>query len=76
MVLRVIIALIFIIVCTFVGSLIHIGAGNGMLIGFVIGFAIGGIALSYKSSNKKVSQREIDKGISQARKNIGPSQRR
>jgi hypothetical protein len=76
MILRVIIALTFLIVCTFVGSLIHIGAGNLMFIGFIIGFILGGVALGFRSSNREVSQREIDNNISQARKIIGPPQGR
>jgi hypothetical protein len=76
MALRIIIALTFIVACTFIGSIIHIGSGNGAIIGFIVGFVLGCIVLSYRSSNKEVSQKDVEKGSSQARKIIGPSGRR
>jgi len=70
--LRIVIALTLIVVCAFIGSLMHIGAGNGAIIGFIVGLILGCIVLSYRTSNKDVSQKDVERGLSQAQKFIGP----
>lgn len=68
MFLRVIIALVLLVACAFIGSLVPLGsAGSGVVIGFIVGIILACIVLSYKSSNKEVSQRDIENSTLHAR---------
>ena len=62
MLLRTIIALILIIACSVIGNFIHIGSGNGTIIGFIVGFLLGCVVFSYRISNKEVSLKDVEMG--------------